>query len=179
MRIALYTRVSSEEQTTENQLMQLEKFCQDRGYEIVDVYSENASAWSTGHQKELARLLDTLRRGGKHYDMFICWSLDRLTREGIGTLLQLFNTFARYRVKLISLKELSLTENPSEFTQLFLAQIAFYAKWESDRRSERTRAGLARVRAQGSKSGIPIGKRGPDKKPRRKAGYYNRWLVGK
>jgi len=46
---------------------------------------------------------------------------------------------------------------------------------ESQRRSERTKAGLERVRKYGSKSGKGIGKRGKDKEPRKRSGYFKRW----
>ena len=57
MKAALYLRVSSKEQHTENQLQPLEQFCKQRGFEIVNVYAENESAWQAGHQHEWARLM--------------------------------------------------------------------------------------------------------------------------
>ena len=44
MKVALYLRVSSREQHTENQLPPLEQFCKQRGFEIVSIYAENESA---------------------------------------------------------------------------------------------------------------------------------------
>jgi len=161
MKCAAYIRVSTEQQTTDNQLPAIEALCKARGWELVRVYSENESAWRSGHQKELSRLLFDLESGHKHYDALVVWSLDRLTREGIGMLMTLYSRFSFYHCKLISLKE-SWTEFPNEFTPIFLAMIGFFAKWESDRRSERTKAGLTRARSQGK------GKRGPDRKTRKK-----------
>mgnify|MGYP002396446478 CR=1 FL=1 len=44
----IYLRVSSKEQTVENQLPQLLQLAQSRGYEVVEVYQENESAWHAG-----------------------------------------------------------------------------------------------------------------------------------
>ncbi len=62
-KVIIYLRVSTAEQTVENQLPALEKWIGDRGYELVEVYQENESAWKSGHQRELSRLLDDLRSG--------------------------------------------------------------------------------------------------------------------
>ena len=172
MRTALYLRVSSTEQSTDNQLPALKSYAASRGWEITGVYSENESAWKAGHQKELAKLLDDLESGRRKYDYLLVWSLDRLTREGIGTLLTLYNRFNRFGCRIVSVKE-TWTEIPNEMTPIFLAMIGFFAKWESDRRSERTLAGLARAKAQGVKLGRPPGSK--DKEPRRRSGYLLRY----
>ena len=59
-KVVIYLRVSSSEQTTENQLPALHKWIADRGHELVEVYSENESAWKSGHQRELSRLFADL-----------------------------------------------------------------------------------------------------------------------
>ncbi|GAI26793.1 unnamed protein product, partial [marine sediment metagenome] len=76
MKVIIYLRVSSVEQTTENQLPALEAWIEDRGHELVEVYQETESAWRTGHQKELARLLRELPK--RKIDIVLVWSLDRL-----------------------------------------------------------------------------------------------------
>jgi DNA invertase Pin-like site-specific DNA recombinase len=156
MKAAIYARVSTEEQTVENQLPVLEQFARTRGWEISQVYSENVSAWKAGHQTEFSRLLHDARNG--RFQIVLVWSLDRVTREGIGTLMQIYNRLNQLNVRLVSIQE-SFTEFPTEFTPLFLAMIGFFAKWESDRRSERTKAGYARPGAK---------RRGPDKKKRKR-----------
>ena len=80
VKVAVYLRVSSEDQSVENQLPSLEKYCQERGYELVTIYQEAESAWHNGHQKELARLLTDIRHGRRKYDMVLVWALDRLSR---------------------------------------------------------------------------------------------------
>ena len=57
MKVAAYIRVSTEGQSTDNQLPAIDALCKARGWELAKVYSENASAWSGGRQTELARCI--------------------------------------------------------------------------------------------------------------------------
>ncbi len=175
MRACAYLRVSTGQQDTSNQLPAIQAWCESHGQELTEIYSENESAWKAGHQKELSRLLDDLRSGKRKYDIVICWALDRLSRQGAASILNLVNTFKAYGVRVVSLNE-SWTELPGELGEVLFAIAGWVARMESQRRSERTRAGLARVRANGSKSGVGIGKRGKDKSKRKRAGYLNRYM---
>jgi len=175
MKAIAYLRVSRDDQHIDNQLPAIKAWCKNRGYGLAEVYSEAESAWKAGHQKELARLLDDLRSGRRKYDTLVVWALDRLSRQGAASILNLVNTFKAYGVRVVSLNE-GWTELPGELGEVLFAIAGWVARMESQRRSERTRAGLARVRANGSKSGIGIGKRGPDRGKRRRSGYLNRYM---
>lgn len=165
VRVAAYIRVSTNEQTVENQLLAIRDYCKARWFPDPEIYAENESAWRAGHQRELSQLLDDIRSGQRKYDYLIVWALDRLCRQGIGPVLQLVSTFETYGVKVISLQE-SWTATEGPMRELFIAMAAWAGKYESDRRSERTRAGLDRARANGQKLGRPVGKK--DSKKRRK-----------
>jgi DNA invertase Pin-like site-specific DNA recombinase len=170
VKVAIYCRVSTEEQDTANQLSVLEKMAQDRGWEIVGVYQEEASAWKAGHQRELSRLLVDASR--HQFNAVLVWALDRLTRQGIGYILQLVNTLRTYKVKVISYQE-SWTEQSNEAMEdIFYAMVGWAAKFESDRRSERIKAAMARRRQKGLIVGRPKGAK--DRKPRKKTGYFLR-----
>lgn len=172
MKVALYLRTSTSDQHPENQLPALERYCYDRGYTINTVYLENESAWKAGHQKELGRLLDDIRGGRCKYDLVLVWALDRLSREGAAAILNLVDTFKTYGVKVISLQE-SWTEAPGAIGEILYAIAGWVAKMESERRSERTKAGLARAISQGKKLGRPAGKK--DKGKRKRTGYLLRY----
>ena len=62
MKICIYSRVSTGEQETENQVMVLTNWANQRGFEVVKVYQEAESAWRNGHQRELANLIADARR---------------------------------------------------------------------------------------------------------------------
>lgn len=152
-RVAIYLRVSTDKQTTENQLPGLEFLCQQRGWEIIKVYEEQASAWDAGHQPELAKLTEQARRA--QFDVVLVWALDRLCRQGSYVILQMVDKFKKYGVKVVSVQE-PWTEAPGELADILYSIAGWVAQQESKRRSERVRAGLARAKMQGK------GVRGPD-----------------
>ena len=163
MRVALYVRVSSDEQSVENQLIQLKAWVTSRGWEIVAIYQESESAWKAGHQAELARLkADAAKR---KFDAVLVWALDRLSREGALAILQLVSTLKICGVKVISFQE-SWTEAPGELAEVLYAIAGWVARMESQRRSERTKAGLERLKAEGNKLGRPKGSRAGKKRKR-------------
>jgi DNA invertase Pin-like site-specific DNA recombinase len=165
MNVAAYLRVSTSDQHPDNQLPAIRAWCESRNYDLVEIYQENESAWKSGHQHELARLLNDLRRGRRRYEYLVVWSLDRLSRQGVAAILHLINTFELYDCKVVSISESwTMVDGPSR--ELFIAVTGWVAKFESDRRSERTKAGLVKARANGKSLGRPIGKK--DSKKRRK-----------
>lgn len=179
MKTAIYVRVSTDEQETINQFPELVKLAGDlkATFSNEDVFSENESAWKAGHQSERKRLLSLIRSGRRKYDYLLIWSLDRLSREGPVMTMGLITELEKYGCQVISVKERSFTDLPRGVRELMIMLMAWIAEQESIRRSERTLAGLERVRKFGSKSGKPIGrpKGKKDRDPRPKSGYYNRW----
>ena len=162
-RAAIYSRVSTEEQTTANQVDVLSAWAKQREFILMEIYQEQESAWCNGHQRELARLVDDARR--RKFDTVLVWALDRLSREGPLAILTLVNRLKICGVKVISYQE-SWTEAPGELGELLYALSGWVARMESQRRSERTKAGLARLVAQGKRLGRPPGSK--DKKKRRR-----------
>lgn len=171
LKTALYLRVSTEEQTTDNQLPALEKMARDRGLEVTRVYQEEASAWKAGHQRELSRLL---KDASYHrFNVVLVWALDRLTRQGIGAIFQLISTLKGYNVKVISYQEPWLEFSNETMAELFYTIAAFIAKFEGDRHSERIKAAIQKRRDKG----LPVGRLpgAKDKKPRKRTGYLLRF----
>jgi len=154
MRAVIYARVSTNDQDTENQSRVLADWAASRGFEVLEYYREEGSAWEAGHQGELARLIADARRG--KFKAVLVWALDRLSREGALAILSLVEKLKNYRVKIISYQE-AWTEAPGELAELLYSLTGWVAKMESERRSERTKAGLARARANGKPLGRPRG----------------------
>ena len=161
MRAVIYSRVSTVEQSTNNQTMVLTEWAKQRGFEVVKIYEEEESAWKDGHQRQLAQLkCDAARR---RFDVILVWALDRLSREGALVILSLVNTLKVYGVRIVSYQE-AWTEAPGELAEVLYAIAGWVAGMESQRRSERTKAGMARLKAAGKNIGRPIGAK--DKKKR-------------
>ncbi len=163
-RTCIYSRVSTGQQETENQIMVLTAWADQRDYEVVKVYQEEESAWRSGHQRKLANLIEDARQ--RRFQVVLVWALDRLSREGALAILSLVQKLSACGVKVLSYQE-SWTEAPGELSELLYALTGWVARMESQRRSERTKAGLARVKAQGKCLGRPPGSRDRRKRRRR------------
>ena len=157
-------------QDTLNQVAQLREWAGRRGLEVVQVYEVEESAWKGAHQKALSRVLDDARRG--KFNVLLVWALDRLSREGPLATLEIVHRLGEHGVQVLSYQE-SWTEVAGELRDLLLAIAGWVARMESNRRSERTRAGLARVKAQGKRLGRPPGSK--DKRKRARKGYLLRY----
>jgi DNA invertase Pin-like site-specific DNA recombinase len=172
IRAVIYSRVSTSQQDAANQTAVLKEWARQRGFEVVAVYTETESAWRDGHQQELARLVRDARKG--RFSIVLIWALDRLSRLGALSILSLIHKLANYGVKVLSHEE-SWTEAPGELAEVLFAIAGWVARMESQRRSERTKAGLVRVRASGRKLGRPYGAK--DRKKRKKRSVRNGLLL--
>lgn len=163
MKTAIYARVSTRGQEVDNQLAVLTKWVTDRGWEIGDIYQEAESAWRSGHQREFSRMLAAVHK--RKYDLVVVWALDRITRTGAAAILQIINGINSYGCRVVSYQE-PWTEAPGGMGEILLAITGWVARMESDRRSERTLAGLARARAAGKRIGRPPGSKDKRKRVR-------------
>ncbi len=166
---ALWERVSDPHQATAAQHMALEAEAERRGLTVVRVFDVTASGFHGEQEHELTKLVDGLKRG--LYNVVICWAIDRLTRQGVSETLQAVHRITKAGGTLISLQE-PWIETAGEMRDLLLAVLGWVANFESRRRSERIKAGLAKRKV----SGLPIGrmKGAKDRKPRKVSGYYQR-----
>jgi putative DNA-invertase from lambdoid prophage Rac len=167
MRVALYCRVSSDEQTEQNQVPILEEWARRRGDEIIQIYRDTGSAWQKSDQKYLNIMIDDAHR--RLFEAVLVWDLDRLTRGGIARFFNIADTLRRYEVKIMSYRQ-PWTDTPSELQPLLFSVFAFFAEQESRKISERTKAGMERAKAQGIHIGRPSGAK--DVRRRKKTGYY-------
>lgn len=169
VRAALWLRVSGEGQTTENQRQALMPFGGQLGLEVVREYDVTGSAWKGDQRAALAAALAAAKAG--RYQVLLVWKLDRLTRQGGEDLLAILNAFGAAGIQVRSLHDAWLSGPLTHDGKLLGFIEGWRAEGESLLRSQRTRAGLARVRAQGKHIGRPKGAK--DKKPgaRPREGY--------
>jgi len=166
---ATWVRVSTDRQHEDNQIPDLERLCEHRGWEIARRYEmADASAYKGEQRQALQRMLDDAYRG--EFSVLVVWAVDRLCRQGIEELLRLIRELRQRNVSLVSHQEPWLNGTDAT-TELLAAVAAWVATQESVRRSERIRAGLARRKAQGKPIGGAASKRGKDKRPRETEGY--------
>ena len=159
MKVALYSRVSTQEQNPEMQRKALVEKAKREGWEY-ELFEEKESTRKTRPLKYLLyqRLLD------KEFDGVCVWKIDRWARS-TQELSREVTTLFNKGVKFISLTDDIDLSSASGKLQFNI--ISAFAQFERDIISERTKEGL-----KGKKN---VGKRGKDKKRRRRSGYYQRW----
>ena len=164
MKVALYLRVSTDNQTTENQRIRLEEYAKSNNWEY-DVFDEVESTRKTRPVKQA--LLTKLR--AKEYDAVVVYKLDRWARSSTELILETKELIDK------GIGFISISDN-LDFTsasgKLHFQILSAFAEFERSLISERTKEGLKRVREQGIPLGRPKGAK--DKKPRKKSGYYVR-----
>jgi DNA invertase Pin-like site-specific DNA recombinase len=155
-KVAIYTRVSTNEQNNLNQIIKLKKYAEERRYDY-DIYTDIQSSKKTRPTKNI--LLNRIRSGVK-YDAVIVWSLDRWARNTIE-LLGDINELLNRGVNFISYNEdISVKESGIEAIRMLASFYAFELKMIS----ERTKLGLERARQQGKKLGRPFGSKDTNKR---------------
>ena len=145
---ALYVRVSTADQTAENQLQELQRLADARGY-IAAIYSETESA--AKRRPVFEAMIADVKTG--RVGAVLVWALDRLHRSMTGALATILEC-DRLGVPVISLRE-NWLDTTGPVRPLLIAIFGWVAEQERTRLIERTKAGLARARAQGKRLGRP------------------------
>jgi len=151
MRVGIYARVSTANgsQTTENQLLELRRYVEARGWTAKEYVDEGVSGAKDRRPALDQLVLDARRR---RFDVVVCWSLDRLGRS-LKHLVILLDDLQALGVGFISVREGLDWTTPSGRLQAQL--LAMIAEFERARLQERVMAGLARARSQGKRLGRP------------------------
>lgn len=161
MKVALYARVSKDEmsssgalQDPENQLQPMRKFCDAMNWEISKEFIDKASGGSANRPQFQAMLAEVRQ---KHFDIILVWALDRFSREGMTNTLAYIKQLKTYKTGLKSLQESWLDTSQEGIAELLIAFMAWVAAEEKRKISERTKAGLAKKKAEGKRLGRPLG----------------------
>jgi len=149
-RVALYLRVSTDDQTCANQLPDVEERVRSRGYEVARVYAESVCGRDPARPKFSRMMQDA---AAARFDKVLVWRFDRFGRDARHAL-SAFLQLDALGISVESVREAWLdTAGP-----LRLALVAFaavLADMETAGKSERTKAGLARAAKKGKYPGRP------------------------
>jgi len=167
MKVAIYCRVSKEEQNPENQELVLIEYANNRDFEIYKVYTDKISGSKDSRPGLNQLMLDARNRC---FDAVIVWKLDRLGRS-LQHLIQIIQEWKNLNIGFICKTEPIDTTSASG--ELIFHIFGAIAQFERKLITERINLGLERARKQGKHIGRPKGKK--DAKIRRKSGYYQRW----
>ena len=168
MKVAIYLRVSTTDQTTLNQELELKSYCEKESYEIYKIYKDEGISGIKETRPQLDLMLQDMRN--KSFDAIIVWKFDRLGRS-TSHLLQVLEELKNKNVRLIATSQNIDTDTP--MGKFFFTILSGFAEMEREIIKERIKLGLERRKKEGKLLGRPIGSK--DKKYRKKSGYLLRY----
>jgi DNA invertase Pin-like site-specific DNA recombinase len=151
-RAAIYARVSTDNQTTQNQIRELRLHARRMGWEIVQKYVDQGISGAKGREQRPAydqMLKDAAR---KEFDVIAAWSVDRLGRS-LQDLVVFLGEIHGKRIDLYLHQQGLDTTTPAG--KALFQMCGVFAEFERAMIVERVNAGLARARAQGKQLGRP------------------------
>ena len=150
--VAIYARVSTDKQTTHNQLRELRKVAKRQGWRVVTEYVDNGKSGALGRDKrpQLDAMLKAAVR--KKFDVVMAWSVDRLGRS-LQHLVELLSELHAKDVDLYLHQQAIDTTTPAG--RALFQMMGIFAEFERAMMQERIKAGLARAKAQGKTLGRP------------------------
>lgn len=154
-KVAIYARVSTDDQTIDNQMAELRRVADDAGWEVAAVYTDEGVSGGKGRLQRPqfnAMLKDAVRR---KFSMVMVWSVDRLGRST--------QDLANFLAEMHSMNtDLYIYKQAIDTTtshgKVMFDMFALFADFEREMIKTRTKAGLERAKAQGKRLGQkPVG----------------------
>ena len=152
-RVALYARVSTDGQATENQLRELRAAVKRHGWTVTGEYVDNGISGAKGRKErpQFDALLNSVTR--REFDVVAAWSVDRLGRS-LQDLVGFLSDLQAKHVDLYLHQQALDTSTPSG--KAMFGMLGVFAEFERSIIQERVQAGLARARAKGVMLGRPM-----------------------
>ena len=149
MKVAVYVRVSTQQQTTENQLLELYEVCERNDWTIVDEYNETVSGTKgVNDRKELDRMLKDASR--KKFQKVVVWSVDRVGRS-MKHLVSVLSQLKDLDIDIYSYKQ--GIDTSTTMGSSFFHMVGIFAELENNMRRERQIVGIKRALKDGIKFG--------------------------
>jgi len=151
-KVALYARVSTDGQSTENQLQELRKVADQNGWQIAQEFVDHGISGFKGRDQRPA--FDEMCKGviRRDFDLIMAWSVDRLGRS-LQYLITFLDELHSKKVDLFLHQQGIDTTTPAG--KMMFQLLGVFSEFEKAMIKERVYAGLARARAQGKKLGRP------------------------
>ena len=149
-RIAIYARVSTTDQSTESQLLDLRRYTRERGWNIFKEYVDEGISGTKDSRPALNELMDDAKK--RRFDVVLVWRFDRFARSTKHLILAL-EEFKNLGIDFVSFQENIDTSSP--LGSAIFTIISAVAQLERDIIAERVKAGLRRARENGKRLGRP------------------------
>lgn len=149
-RVALYLRVSTTEQTTDNQRLELDAVIERCGWKTVEVYEDHGISGAKSRDKRpaFARMMQDATR--RRFDVIAAWSVDRLGRS-LQDLVSFLNELHALGIDLYLHQQALDTSTPSGRAMFNMCGV--FAEFERAMIQERVKSGLSRAKANGKQLG--------------------------
>lgn len=147
----IYLRVSTENQSLENQKYEIERFCKEKNIKIDKYVEEKKSGTITYKDRTLGKLIKKLKKN----DILICSEISRLGRS-MFMIMEILNILVKKEVKFYTCKEKFIMDN-SISSKVISFAFSLSAEIERNLISQRTKEALELRKAKGIKLGRPIG----------------------
>ena len=158
MRVGIYARVSTKDQSCELQLRDLRAYCAARGFTIFREYVDQGVSGSKSSRPELDKLMGDARK--RKIEAVICWRFDRFARSCKHLLLAL-EEFRELGVGFVRYME--NIDTTSALGRAIFTIVAAVAEVEKNLIVERVQAGINHARAKGKRLGHPSRYVDPDR----------------
>jgi DNA invertase Pin-like site-specific DNA recombinase len=150
MKVAIYTRVSTNDQSVEMQNSDLNRFCDQRGFQVYKEYCDKGISGTKDRRPALDELMDDAKK--KKFDVVLVWRFDRFARS-TKHLITALEEFRHLGIDFISYQENIDTSSP--LGKAMFTIVSAVAELERNIILERVRAGLKRAKESGKILGRP------------------------
>jgi DNA invertase Pin-like site-specific DNA recombinase len=149
-KVAIYTRVSTLDQTIDNQLIELRDHCSRMGWEITKEYSDEGLSGTLSRDKRPA--LNSLIKDAyrKKFDSVVCWDISRLGRS-MKELILFLSDMKDRDIGICSVRQ--GFDTSTSMGEIMFQFVGILSSWEREMIRERTLAGLERARREGKTLG--------------------------
>ena len=149
-KVALYCRVSTLDQTIDNQLLELRDHCSRMGWEIVKEYADEGLSGALSREKRPA--LNSLIKDAyrKKFDSVVCWDISRIGRS-MKELVLFLSDMKDRDIGICSVRQ--GFDTSTSMGEIMFQFVGILSSWEREMIRERTIAGLERAKSEGKTLG--------------------------
>jgi DNA invertase Pin-like site-specific DNA recombinase len=149
-RVAIYARVSTNDQTTQNQVLVLRELAESQDATVVFEFLDNGISGVKKDREALNAMLNAAK--SRKFETLYVYSIDRLSRS-VKNLLETVETLNNLGITIVFKRENIDTQ--TAMGQFFLTVLGAMGSWEREVTISRINAGIARAKAEGKKMGRP------------------------
>jgi DNA invertase Pin-like site-specific DNA recombinase len=150
VKVALYTRVSTHDQSVDMQVLDLRQYCNQRGFKIYKEYCDKGVSGTKDRRPALDELMSDARK--RKFDTILCWRFDRFARS-TKHLITALEEFRHLGIEFISYQENIDTSSP--LGKAIFTIVSAIAELERNIIVERIRGGIRRAKEKGRVLGRP------------------------